>query len=504
MKKTILLFLLLVVTSALVSSCGKQAEEAPPMDRLVLKSGGVIQGAIVSETESEVKFEWGGGVVGFGRDEIERIERDVSNQPLTEGGSDLIVPDFAPEGGLQHKDWPEGVKHVVYLKNGENVGGEIKVVNDKMITVRQALEGGGAIEHDLDPAQVEKIALWPPPPDSGRERLAEFLTQYPTLDLLRRGYYYIMSSEQNQSDLKRFLRTIDHFHHDFLFHFFGLFDPNQPLPNLDVMIFGTRTEFDALLQEIGFNVRSNPVGFYHFNERKLVFYNVKTDAAVQAGLAQTRQAQDQIASVRSSYSPREQSQIDMMETQAQRQELQLLGDVLLRNINVIRHEGGHQLFHTLGVTPLEVYAGGWLIEGMAVYCETDPIGRIHEEKLMLLRYELEKGEPMPLEYLINFARGKGFHKLDPIYANVAYANSWAFIYFLMKDYREPFFNFLKEMRVQGPAYNEYLERDLLEKHLGKGIKAVDEEYHKFTKHLVRNYIDEAAYEEFSYQLMRQE
>ena len=121
---------------------------------------------------------------------------------------------------------------------------------------------------------------------------------------------------------------------------------------------------------------------------------------------------------------------------------------------------------------------------------------------MELRYELEQHELMPLEYLLNFAQGMGLHKLDPAYARLAYAQSWAFIHFLMhKGYREGFFNFLREYRTQGAEYDSGAEQKLLEKHLGNDLKAVESEFSPYVKDLIKHSVDEKTYDEYRLHLV---
>lgn len=276
-----------------------------------------------------------------------------------------------------------------------------------------------------------------------------------------------------------------------------------PAEPLDVIILGTRQEFDTLLAEIGYNEKSTLVGFYHFKAKKLVIYDVKTGADIQMGLAQADAIEEALEVVKTQYDERVHAQINEAKKMVQGYELRILGMAHSEGVRVIRHEGGHQLFHMLGITPENVYSGGWLIEGIATYCEPDPIGGIHVERLMLLRYELERSDLMPLEYLLNFARGTELHRMDPLYANVAYAQSWAFIYFLMtQGYKEPFFNFLKEMRQQGKDYDSNGERLLLEKHLGKNLKEIEQEFSRFVKQLIRDFVDEEAYQDFRFRVIQ--
>jgi hypothetical protein len=88
-----------------------------------------------------------------------------------------------------------------------------------------------------------------------------------------------------------------------------------------------------------------------------------------------------------------------------------------------------------------------------------------------------------------------------LYANIAYAQSWAFIYFLMQNYRDGFFEFLKEMRVQNETYDGQGELVLLEKHLTKNLKLIEEEFQTFIKFLIANNIDESTYQNYHLQLI---
>ena len=502
----VLLFTLFVLG---LSSCNQKSQQKSPqieaapqiVDRIMLANGGVIQGKLVEETSQIIRIEWQDGIVGFHPSEIQSIERGVPKDQVGSVKDDLSVPTFESEEEKKAK-WPEGVDHRVLMKNGEWVHGRIISKSADVFTVRQQLEGGGSIELDLKLDRIEKIELWRPPIPDGGERLSEFRKKYRSLELIQKGNYTVLTSESDPADLKAYLKTLDQFYHDFLFYFFELIDLNRSPEPLDVIIFGTRNEFDRILSEIGYNARSNPVGFYHFHAKKLFFYNVKADHKVQAALHKSYAFQSQMATLKSEvearYGPNAGSvrgQIERATEAAEREELRILGEASLQNVRVLRHESAHQLFHLLGITPIEVYSGGWLIEGLAVYCEPEPIGDINGEKLMQLRFELEKNELMPLEYLLNFGRGTGFHKLDPRYAQLAYAESWAFIYFLMQKYREAFLGYLVEMRTQNQGFNSDAERKLLEKHLTKDLKAIEQEFFPFVRKLIAESIDEKTYQD---------
>ena len=489
------------------------AEQPPPtkkseieiipqeVDRIVLTNGGVIEGKVVQETPQMVRIDWQGSVIGFQRSEIKSIDHGTAQKQ----GEGLQVPTFQSEEEKKEA-WPAGADHRILLKNREWVNGRIVRKENDAFVVSQKFEEGGSAEIEIGLDRVEKIQLWRPAESDPKTRLSGFIEKYPNMQLVQKGYYTVLTSETDPVDLKFYLKTLEDFYYDFLIHFFGLFDLDRTPDPLDVLIFATHEEFATVLAEVGYNARSNPLGFYHFNAKKLVFYNVRSGQDVQNALKQVHQYQSEITELKEkvgtgNYEGGVGGQLEQASEAVQRDELRLLGETTSQIVKIIRHEGGHQLFHLTGITPIEVYSGGWLIEGLAVYCETDPIGTVHDERLMQLRFDLEKNDLMPLEYLLNFKRGTELHKLDPLYANIAYAESWAFIYFLMQNYKAAFFDFLKEMHIPGKVSDAKTEQLLLEKHLGKDLKVIEQEFLSFVKNLVDHDIDEKTYQDYRLRLV---
>ncbi len=292
-------FLLLVTVTFLLSSCNQRSAETPPqiesvpsiVDRIVLTNGGRIEGKLVEETPNMVRIEMQEGVVGFHPSEIQTIERGIS-KALDSQKEAIHVPTFESEESRKEK-WPAGVKHRVLLKNGEWVDGEIVRKLDHVFTVRQQIEGGGAIVHDLDSSQIERIRLWPPDESDPALRFKDFQERYPSLRPVQKGNYHILTSEQDAAELKYYLKTLDQFYDDFSLHFFELIDVDKNPEPLDVIIFGTHAEFSQALKEIGFNLKSNPIGFYHFNAKKLVLYNMKTEETNQTYFKESHEQQEQ-------------------------------------------------------------------------------------------------------------------------------------------------------------------------------------------------------------------
>ncbi|OGW81572.1 MAG: hypothetical protein A3G33_02025 [Omnitrophica bacterium RIFCSPLOWO2_12_FULL_44_17] len=464
------------------------------VDRLTLKNGGIVEGKLVEEYRGKIRMQLKDGIVGFSKSEIQDIERNILQGNVVAEKSGIYLPNREKEAD---DDWPTGAEQVLVLKNGEKIGGHIVKKEGDSIEVRQKLEEGGSVVLTLDMDRIEKFFLWKPASEI-RESLKVFQESHPGFEFRHKGLYQILASEKDPVELKLYLKSLDLFYQDFVRNFFDLIDLTKQPEALDVIIFGTRKEFDDMLTELNIHIRSNPIGFYEFKAKKLVFYNAKTDRDIMAALSQNKGFQVQMAGMMKNLTAGSQmGEVDRAATQAEKTELRILSEARNRTGKVIRHEGAHQLFHLFGITPFEIYQGGWLIEGLAVYCETDPIGDPHEERLIQLKYELEKSELLPLEYIMNFDRGIGLHELDPKYANLTYAESWVFIYFLLhSEYRDRFLNFIREIRKQGPEYDVKAEKALLEKNLAKSLKEIEPTFFSFTKQLIEDNVDSKRYEEY--------
>ncbi len=506
------------------------------IDRITLKTGGVIEGKIVDEYGGKVTMAWQGGEVGFHAGEIAKIERNLQIVPGETGSGDgLILPEMKePESA-----WPAGARQLLRLKTGEILGGELEGKSKEAFILRQRFEEGGSAVVEVPMERVSRIELWKPLPEMS-DSLRQFHEAHPGLKYTRKGNYQILTSERDPADLRFYLNVLDRFFQEFVVHFFELIDFNQEPRPLDVIFLGTRGEFDEMLRQIGFRFQTTPAGFYHYQSGHLVFYNAKTDPALLRGRVEARALREKMEQI--SGEPGSMAGVDVQKTrgsaeriadQAARNELRIMAAARARTTQVVRHEGGHQLFDYFRITPFDLspgrvfsgigsheprevaegeelltdgnfYQGAWLVEGLAVYCETDPIGDVHPERLAHLRFALEENTLLPLEFLTNFSRGTGIHELDRIYANLSYSQSWAFVYFLMQaEYRARFFDFIRASRDQTGVLDAAGEQALFEQIVGKSFRELNPEFTVFAENLVKAHVDDTEYEAYRLNFLRE-
>ena len=156
---------------------------------------------------------------------------------------------------------------------------------------------------------------------------------------------------------------------------------------------------------------------------------------------------------------------------------------------VIRHEGAHQLFYTYQIHSLYGAEPTWLREGLAVYCEPEEVGRYHYVMAKRIAAYRKAGQLLPLRTLLTHRAGGGFFALGARQAEIAYAQSWSVVYFLMQDpYRRGFFEFVKSYRdlKDERAVEQILTRDpvkSMESFMPSDFTTLESQWQEFISHM---------------------
>jgi hypothetical protein len=127
-------------------------------------------------------------------------------------------------------------------------------------------------------------------------------------------------------------------------------------------------------------------------------------------------------------------------------------------------------------------AQSWLSEGIATYCETDPVGATDEERLFSYQEAARKNELNPIEFLTNFKLGS-FPGLSHKGVLAAYGQSWAFTAFLMNRHRDGFLAYQKRLAEKagskGADKKVADELELLLQYLNRDLPALEAEFKEF-------------------------
>jgi len=123
--------------------------------------------------------------------------------------------------------------------------------------------------------------------------------------------------------------------------------------------------------------------------------------------------------------------------------------------------------------PLDMRAANsWLAEGVATYCETSTIGAENDRWLYIYQEMARKGPIYPLESLTYYKIGS-FPGVASSAMLQMYAQSWAFVDFLMAEYPKEFMEYQRRMAEETAKENQDIE--WLSEAIGKDIKTIEKE-----------------------------
>jgi len=247
------------------------------------------------------------------------------------------------------------------------------------------------------------------------------------------------------------------------------------------------------------------VGFFSPKTRALYLYNVKENDLlafhlmgyenVGRNLGQAITELDNMVTTNSAGRWATFDYVEKLRHAYEKEQTRLEDKARQMTIETLRHEGAHQLLHAFGVDSTETYRGAWFSEGLAEYLAPENVDTLNVGRLMHLRVEQEQGfHLMPLQHLLSFPSGSGIHKdIDPNYTLLGYAESWAFVYFLMENYKESFFTYIKDLKLQDTNFNAEKDIALLETHIGKPLSEIESTFENYISGLIKEKIDENEY-----------
>lgn len=468
----------------------KRTSNFKAQDTLVLKNGSMIQGVIQSEDERQVTLQIPDGTVGFARSDIAEIRR---GQTIVAEGDGIHAKLKPTEADLPYPR--------IFLKDGQIAyGGKILKEKDQFY-LQKPVEGGGTASFGFAFDQIERIALWPFPSQEVLDKDFKRLSQENTRHSFLKPPYYIVSSVES-SDLVLYFKALQQYYDEFLLNFFDLIDPERSPGPLPVVIF---SDYKQFLKTAGLSPSTQIVGFYAPKNKILFLYNLKETEMVRFQLRLAEYYQKNIGGAMTEiefYSGNAEGKwqaydfFEKIRNELDRRKTNLEAWARSRTIEVIRHEASHQLLHLFGIDSSEVYRGGWFSEGFAEYMSPENMGSLNQDRLMFLRAEIDAGRSlMPLQFLMNIPSGQGIHRLgDQDYRLLAYAQSWAFVYFLMQKYQSAFFSYIRELKEKSRDFNAEKDIALLEQHVGKKLPEIEREFEPFAKDLMIKKLNPEVYE----------
>lgn len=507
------------------TSSKKQVREVNP-EKLVtihLKNGSSMTGELIARSNGNYTLYWEGAIVTFQAVEIDRVEKSENAQ----AGIQIKESERKPAG-----IWPYQNEVVVKLTNGDILDALIVAADKTQITLQHKLEGGGTMEQDLDRSKIESL-LFKPVDNSESKRIEETLKkQFPKMKFYPEGNFTIVT-DSYETWVKEYKSILRRNYTDLYLEFLKLFkDKKQKVQNF-IVIFDNHTDFVEYAVAdgvpgwavLGYFRPDNQI-LYLFNALGDQFSEMIEEAIVgQTGRAIDRAADNYTQAVGKRYEAFVDGQAQDIKDKFGKAH-NLIRDIFRKmTVSTLKHESTHEIFNTWGLQTVIVSkvektddaalmekkkkfleagsienkrkllqdlmsmrkkealpdlnaSNSWFVEGLATFAETDTLGEVNEQWLYILQRMMEKNALYPISQLTVYRMGS-FPGVAPEAQIQAYAESWAFVTFLMKTYPNQFMDYLKKVSIEIPKDDEDLKW-LLEA-LDKDPATLEAEFLEFLK-----------------------
>ncbi len=492
---------------------------------IYLKNKNIMQATILREDEHVVVASWNGIEVTLTREEIETIEYGDGKAVPTGDGIVLAKTD-------ENTPWPYKSDRVIRLNNGQVLDGKIIESNPYAVMFQDDLGSGSYSELEVARDRIDSL-LFRPVVDEGSLKIAEWIrAQFPKMKFYTTGMITLVTDTQGVS-LKEIKRALAEQATALYLEFFDLLKDKKPAAQHYVVIFDKQEEYAAYALKDGIPV-SVCQGYFMPAKKILFMSNAFGDQATDLlyqTVSQSRGKVDkEIQQAKDLYGAEHSTQLDNKAREAKERldSAVIYMSGLSRDFALVllRHEFTHEFFYNWGIQGIRVSnikdsAGGgkekedpapakgengedaktrimgllgiekpgqkarvipveaansWFVEGLAEYAATTMINEPNNERLYNLKESKKKNEIWPLEQLTVYKMGS-FPGVTEEAALSAYAQSWGFVGFLMKYYREGFLSFLGRLTRQIPKDGEDIA--WLTESVGRDLKTLQAEWLTF-------------------------
>ena len=493
-----------------------QKEPAGKEIALHMKSGGVMAGKLIRQTDAEYVIDWKGRETVVYAEQVERVE-DMQAAALNN------TVKLSDEEITAH--WPYQPRVVMRLNNNDILAADISRVSGSGITVRHSIGTSGFMEQTIDRAKLDHIICQPVNNESSTKKAAALKKTFPRMKFYQSGNCTLIT-DSYITWVNEYKKVIADINTGIYLNYFPLLRDKTPRAQNFIVIFDDYRQFveHAVANGVpGWAV----AGYFDPHEEVLYLYNYLGDKIsellFEAIVGESGRTIDDIAE-------RVQSQVNdeykiFIEGQARQiknrfwQAYHLYKEMYRQaTMDTLRHEFTHEALHNWGLQTIALsqeeknaaelvklkkeflettdrkkkaqyikglisfhagqremkVANSWLVEGTATNFETEDPGGRNDRWLYLFQEMSRKNAVYPLEALAGHKMGS-FPGVCSDAMLELYAQSWAFVNFLTARYPEEFMKYQGRILSNHQTGKESIPL-LLEDLGGKNIKTVEQEF----------------------------
>jgi hypothetical protein len=480
-------------------------ENKPVAVTLHLKYNSTMEGILLNETEKEYTVDWKGQEYVINKEDVSKIDRNDGST-----------------------NWEHRNSLVVKLKKGPILDMAISDIKAGKAALADTLSGGSS-SMEISTDDIEYLLFEPVKNDESRKAEETLKKKFSKMQVHTEGNITIIT-DANLSWVKEYKNTLRTVYTQLYIRFFRLFKGKRPARQNFIVMFDNYIDF--VLHAVEDGVPGWAVmGYFNTDDNVMYLYNVLGDnfskQIYELIIGGNERAIDYAVDSIKGQIGQDRSAEIVIDGQAKDIKdkfwtlyNRVIGEFREMTLSVLRHEFTHGLFSNWGLQNIrvsksdkkdvlsqkekealgsdkkekkkdwlenllvmnkekgaELYdmkaSNSWIVEGLATYSETFPIGKQNNLWLFIFQDMIEKSEVYPLEVLTFYKVGSFPGMCMPAMLK-AYAQSWAFMSFLMEKYPEQVLEYM-DKSSQGGAKTEQEELDLLLKCLNKDSKSINEE-----------------------------
>lgn len=332
--------------------------------------------------------------------------------------------------------------HEVVLGTGQRLKGWVTGEKPDYVEFAESYRDSGGMSIRIRRERIQRVTALTNAEGSVTYRDVRLKMEFPGFHFYWRPPYAILTDESYFS-VEHSVRALLETYRQFMAAFGALVARPARGRDVQVLFFSKHDQYQAYQRRYSPGM-DNSTGFYSPTIDRLVVYNQGTSDQVRRAL---ESVDKQAAAHRDFAAPSPAEQARLAEWQKQTEQ-RIRSFAEEQTLSTLRHEGAHQLFYTCGIHSEHRVEGEWLVEGLATYCETPRLGERDPLRVALIRRAIKDGKLIPLDALTGFRSAAGlmaFGRGDRV--ELAYAQSWALVAFLMQSDRiKGFFDYIRFVR----------------------------------------------------------
>ena len=325
--------------------------------------------------------------------------------------------------------------HRLVYDGGKTLTGRLMEEHSDYVVFAEKYGESGAMSIRLPRSRIVSLETCPVQQPVVSRRDVRFYMEFPAKHFYKSPPYTIIS-EESFFAVEHIVKQLQDIYDQITETFNPLITVSGRRDDMQLLIISNADEYFEYRNRYAGELKSG-FGFYNSGMDRMVVYHQRDADWVKDG-------QQKIAAVEKQYEgklPSAQARESLSQWKSDAQS-RLLAQANEATQEVIRHEGAHQLFFSLGVQNPAQNGRGWIAEGLATFCETGKIGQNNSGRIAELKPALADGKLIPLRELMALPRCETL----PVYAE-----AWSLTRMLMQpEYRSGFFAYLDWLR-RNPA-----------------------------------------------------